>query len=122
MKVAFRPIPIPRSVSSSNLLRWGGLASVVGGVLLIISDFLELLLVGYNLGEAATTRTLVIVTGLTLLGTVLLVGLVRLYAGQLESAGLLGLVGFLVTFLQNSFPCLQAKKKESIRSRVLYYY
>jgi hypothetical protein len=78
------------------------LASVVGGVLLIISDFLELLLVGYNLGEAAATKTYVVVTGLTLLSTVLLlVGLVGLYVGQLESAGLLGLVGFLATFLGN---------------------
>ena len=71
MKVAFRPIPISRSMSTSNLIRWSGLASVVGGVLLIISDFLELLLVGYDLGEASTTRTYAVVTGLTLLGTVL---------------------------------------------------
>jgi hypothetical protein len=75
---------------------------MVGGVLLIISDFLELLLVGYELGEAATTRTYAIVTGLTLLGTVLLlVGLIGLYVGQLETAGLFGLVSFLVTFLGN---------------------
>ena len=72
MKIAFRPIPIFRPMSTSNLIRWSGLASVVGGVLLIISDFLELLLVGYDLGEASTTRTYAIVTGLTLLGTVLL--------------------------------------------------
>ena len=49
-----------------------------------------------------STGTYAIVTVLTLLGTVLLlVGLVGLYVGQLESAGLLGLVGFLVTFLGN---------------------
>ena len=102
MKVAFRPIPISRSMATSNLIRWNGLASVVGGVLLIISDFLELLLVGYDLGEASTTRTYAVVTGLTLLGTVLLlVGLIGLYVGQLENAGLLGLVGFLVTFVGN---------------------
>lgn len=50
---------------------------MVGGVLLIVSDFLELLLVGYDLGEAAPTGTYTVVTVLTLLGTVLLlVGLV----------------------------------------------
>jgi hypothetical protein len=59
---------------------------VVGGVLLIISDFLELLLVGYDLGAAATTRPYALVTGLTLLGTgLLLVGLVGLYVGQSET-------------------------------------
>ena len=58
---------------------------MVGGVLLIVSDLLELLLVGYDLGEAASTGTYAIVTVLTLLGTVLLlVGLVGLYVGQLE--------------------------------------
>jgi hypothetical protein len=84
-KVAFRPIPVPRSISSPNLIRWSGLAAVVGSVRLIISNFLELLLVGYDLGEAATTRPYVLVTGLTLLGTMLLlVGLIGLYVGQLE--------------------------------------
>src|SRR5918992_153692 len=89
-------------MSSSNLIRWSGLASMVGGGLLIISDFLELLLVGYNFGGAATTGTYALTTVLTLLGTVLLlVGLVGLYLGQVGTAGLLGLVGFLVTFLGN---------------------
>ena len=60
------------------------LGGCVGSVRLIISNFLELLLVGYDLGEAATTRPYVLVTGLTLLGTMLLlVGLIGLYLGQL---------------------------------------
>jgi len=64
---------------------------VVGGVLLIISDFLELLLVGYDLGAAATTRPYALVTGLTLLGTVLLlVGLVGLYAASRRPSGCSG--------------------------------
>src|SRR5215203_4620155 len=76
---------------------------MVGGALLIVSDFLELLLVGYELDEAATTGIYGGVTVLTLLGTVLLlVGLVGLYVGQSEAAGLLGLVGFLVSFLGNA--------------------
>ena len=68
---------------------------MVGGVLLIVSDFLELLVVGHDLVETATTGTYAIVTVLTLLGTVLLlVGLVGLYVCQSEAAGLLGLVAF----------------------------
>ena len=56
---------------------------MVGGTLLIVSDFLELLLAGYELDEAASTGTYGGVTGLTLLGTVLLlVGLVGIYIGQ----------------------------------------
>jgi hypothetical protein len=82
-------------MSSSHLIRWSGLALIVGGVLLIVTDFLELLVVGYDLVETATTGTYAVVTVLTLLGTVLLlVGLVGLYVCQSEAAGLLGLVAF----------------------------
>ena len=79
------------------------MALMVGGVLLIVSDCLELLVVGYDLVETATTGTYAVVTVLTLLGTVLLlVGLVGLYVCQSETAGLLGLVGFLMSFLGNA--------------------
>jgi hypothetical protein len=44
-------------ISTPNLIRWSGLANVAGGVLLVVSDFLELPLLGYGLGEAATTDT-----------------------------------------------------------------
>src|SRR5918994_7494157 len=37
---------------SSSPIRWSGLASMVGCMLLIVSDFLELLVVGYDLGVA----------------------------------------------------------------------
>jgi hypothetical protein len=87
------------TVSSSNLIRLGGLADAVGGVLLIISNFLALFLVGYDLSEAATMGTYTVVTALVLISAILLlVGLVALYAGQSEAAGLLGLMGFLVSF------------------------
>jgi hypothetical protein len=55
------------------------------------------------LSKPTTTGTYAIVTVLTLLGTVLLlVGLVGLYVCQSEAAGLLGLVGFLMSFLGNA--------------------
>ncbi len=79
----FGLIPIPEFNGFFNLIRWSGLASMGGGVLLIVSDFLELLLAGYELDEAASTGTYGSVTGLTLLGTVLLlVGLAGSMSGS----------------------------------------
>jgi hypothetical protein len=90
-------------ISTSNLIRWSGLANVAGGVLLVVSDFLELPLLGYSLGEAATTDTYALVNMMVLIGTVLLLmGLVGLYVGQSQAAGLLGLVGFLMSFMGNA--------------------
>ena len=90
-------------LSTSNLIRWSGLANVAGGVLLVVSDFLELPLLGYGLGAAAITDTYALVNMMVLIGTVLLLmGLVGLYVGQSEAAGLLGLVGFLVSFMGNT--------------------
>jgi|SRR3712207_5807109 len=87
-------------LSASNLVRWSGLANAAGGVLLVVSDFLELPLLGNDLGETATTGAYAVMTVLTLVGTVLLlVGLVGLYVSQSEAAGLLGLVGFLGSFV-----------------------
>src|SRR3712207_1178851 len=87
-------------LSTSNLIRWSGLANVAGGVLLVVSDFLELPLLGYGLGAAAITDTYALVNMMVLIGTVLLLmGLVGLYVGQSEPAGVLGLVGFLVSFM-----------------------
>jgi hypothetical protein len=90
-------------LSTSNLIRWSGLANVAGGVLLVVSDFLELPLLGYGLGAAAITDTYALVNMMVLIGTVLLLmGLVGLYVGQSEPAGVLGLVGFLVSFIGNT--------------------
>ena len=55
------------------------------------------------MSKPTTTGTYAIVTVPTLLGTVLLlVGLAGLYVCQSEAAGLLGLVGFLMSFLGNA--------------------
>jgi hypothetical protein len=87
------------SVSSSDLIRWGGLAAVVSGVLSVIGDLLRLFVDVEN-SQTATTVPYALVFLLYLLGAVLLLlGLVGLYTSQSEAAGLLGLVGFLGAFL-----------------------
>jgi hypothetical protein len=86
-------------MSSSDLIRWGGLAALVGGVLLVVGDLLGLTL-GGDFAEAAASGTFVVQQLLFLFGTVLvLFGLFGLYTSQSEAAGVLGLIGFLLAFL-----------------------
>lgn len=86
---------------SSTLIRYSGLAALVGGVLFIIADSLSLLLIGNsNYTESATTVTFIAQQMLFLPAAVLLLGgLVGLYARQSEAAGRLGLLAFLVAFV-----------------------
>ena len=84
-------------MSSSNLIRWSGLAAVVAGVLLLITDILALTRTTNT--EMFTTGTYAFGSLLLMIGVVLLpLGLVGLYARQSEAAGPLGLLGFLVAF------------------------
>jgi hypothetical protein len=89
-------------MSSSNLIRWSGLAAILAGVLLVVADLLNLA-IGFGdepFSETATTGIYAFQSVVNLLGAVLLlIGLVGLYARQSEAAGLLGLAGFLVAFL-----------------------
>ncbi len=86
-------------MSSSTLIRWGGLAAIVSGVSSVIGDLLGLA-VDLESAESTLTAPYVLVFLVYLLGTVLLLlGLVGLYASQSEAAGVLGLVGFLVAFV-----------------------
>lgn len=86
-------------MTSTGLIRWSGLSAVLAGVLILIADFLDLYLVSLVRPEAVpTTAAYRIESVLFLLGLVLwLVGLIGLYARQLESVGPLGLAGFLVS-------------------------
>ena len=88
-------------MSSSDLMRWGGLAALVGGVLFVVAELLGLPTINIeSFSETATTTSFAIQTTTFLLGVVLmLLGLVGLYARQSEAAGALGLIGFLVAFL-----------------------
>ena len=84
---------------SSDLIRWSGLAAILGGGLLLISDFLSFTVNSGDLTEVATTGAYLI-DGTTriLAGVLLLLGLVGLYARQSEASGVPGLVAFLVAF------------------------
>lgn len=86
----------------SNVVRWGGFAAVLGPLLVLVANSYGLWVTrAYGAGaeglvEAATTTPYVAFGGIRLLGGTLLVfGLVALYAYQLEAAGRLGLVGFV---------------------------
>lgn len=87
-------------MSFSTLIRWSGLAILTGGALFMIAESLSLLLARYEgYVESATTGTFIVQQMLFLPGAVLLlVGLVGLYARQSETAGRLGLAGFLIAF------------------------
>lgn len=88
-------------MSSSNWLRWGGLASLGAGVLFLVGDLL-IVVAGVDLHSAGsqTTASYASVFLLWLLaGGLLLLGLVGLYVRQSEATGILGLVGFLAAFL-----------------------
>ena len=92
-------------MSSSSLVRLGGLAAVVAAVLLLTAGIID----AYNIDayqtaelnrEFLTTATHAFESALLLiaLGVLLPLGLVGLYARQSATAGLLGLVGFVVAF------------------------
>jgi hypothetical protein len=85
-------------MSSSNLIRWSGLAALLGGVLIAVFDVAEFVLIGGQPESvAAGTSALIIVRVAFLVPIVLVIlGLVGLYARQAEQVGSLGLIAFLV--------------------------
>jgi hypothetical protein len=89
-----------------DLIRWGALSAVLGGLLWIIADLWDLFVEGFSLSpeplsQAATTGTFIATMVLTLLGAVLLLfGLVSFNLHQSEAVGnVLGRLGFLVAFV-----------------------
>ncbi len=91
-------------MSSSDLVRWGGIAAVVGGGLFILAELLDvynfLLLGEEEFSAVAATASYAAESWLFLLGTLLvLFGLFGLYVGQSEATGPLLRIGFLVAFL-----------------------
>ena len=86
-------------MASSNLIRLGGLAAVVGGVLFAVADLLILVEDPNDPIGSITSASYALSVGLALLSAVLLTGgLVGIYAARSEATGVLGLVGFALTF------------------------
>ena len=89
----------------SGMIRRGGLAAVAGAALFLIADawtLVEEYIIGgpERLSEQAMTTSWTFVSVMFLArGILLMIGLVALYARQAEAAGVLGLVGFLLTFV-----------------------
>ena len=83
------------------LMRWCGAMAALSGVLLLVSDVLELfVLSSTGSGGGPEAGAGILVAGLYLLATLLLsLGLVGLYAHQAEVSGASGLVGFLAAFV-----------------------
>jgi hypothetical protein len=87
-------------MSSSELIRWSGLAAVAGGVSLGIAELVALSFFGLDFSQTATTGTYAFYSVLIMTTAVLLpLGLVGLYVRQSEAAGPLGLGGFVVAFI-----------------------
>lgn len=88
-------------MSSSNLIRWSGLAALVGGVLLAIFDVLEFVFIGGQPESVAAAAGAVIIVRVLFIAAIMLIilGLVGLYAYQAQQAGTLGLIAFLVAFI-----------------------
>jgi hypothetical protein len=96
-------------MSFSSLLRLGGLAAVLGAVLLVMAGLVQLVLNLFFPGPGAinevTMTAFYIRSGLELLGRALvMLGLVGLYVRQSEATGILGLAGFLAAFLGMASP------------------
>jgi nitrate reductase gamma subunit len=76
----------------STLIRWGGLAAVVAGVLFIIVSLVNLFaLIAGRDPSAVLVRTTIV----QIAGAVLLFGLVGLYFRRSDELGIVGLIGFL---------------------------
>jgi hypothetical protein len=89
-------------MSSSSLIRLGGLATVLAGVLMILTIIAQVMgVIDFaNIAEEATTGTYALLTWLVVLTVILLQGgLVALYAERSEAMGVLGAVGFVVAFV-----------------------
>jgi hypothetical protein len=85
---------------SSTLIRWGGIAAVVAGVLFIIVHLINLfaLIAGRDPAAILARATISQIAG-----AVLLFGLVGLYFRHSEELGLAGLIGFAFAFFCTAF-------------------
>ena len=82
-------------MSSSNLIRWSGLAAVVAGGLFIIVALIDLFVLGS--GQNFTSSGLLFRSAVSgIAGALVVLGLVGLYAYQSEATGIPGLISVLM--------------------------
>src|SRR5215213_6006968 len=82
--------------TASKLIRWAGLAAMVGGICFVVLGLLH----PPNILSSVTTTRWAIVHSLALAMSVFgLLGIAGLYARQVKEAGWLGLAGFLLLSL-----------------------
>jgi hypothetical protein len=92
-------------MSATSLIRWGGLAGVIAGALLLIADvwsLLDYLRYGdsQQFSAVATTTGFAIMSAMYLTGALLLlIALAGLYGSQSQTAGDLGVAGFLAALV-----------------------
>jgi len=98
------PVKGESAIMPTTVVRLGGLAAVLVGVLALITELLDLYLYtttsGDPFSEVAASAPFAVQGVLnSVLAMLLLVALVGLYAGQAEAAGVLGAVGFLLALV-----------------------
>jgi hypothetical protein len=85
---------------TSTLIRWGGLAAVVAGVLFIVVNLINLFaLIAGREPSAILVRAIIA----QIAGAVLLFGLIGLYFRRSDELGSLGLLGFVFAFFGTAF-------------------
>ena len=87
-------------MSSTDLIRWSGLAALIGGVLFILADVLNFAFFpGEESAQMMAASSWFIIQIVSLLGLLLItIGLTGMYAHQAQEAGTLGLISFVVAF------------------------
>ena len=83
------------------LIRWGGLAAALGGALFTVVDLIALFVLDFsqNLNQVVTSTGWHLQSALSLVaGTLVMLGLVCVYARRAETMGTFGLIAFLVAF------------------------
>ena len=83
-------------MKSSNLIRWSGLAAVVAGLLFMVINLITLLILGFGQEQSELLIRYIISP---VAGAMLLLGLIGLYARQLEATDVVGLISFLFALL-----------------------
>ena len=88
-------------MSTTKLIRWSGLISILAGVLYALGALLHP--VGEDLGAYASPKWVPAHQVYWVSAMLMLFGLVGLYARQVEKSGWLGLVGFVLAFIGTAF-------------------